>query len=65
MEEGVNVATVDTLEVKIKASIYIDDTTADLCLKVVQMYLRQHDEIKVAVDHDENGEVKLYYEPRR
>ena len=57
-------AVADTLEVKVKASIYIDDATADLCLKVVQMYLDQNADKMIVYENKSDGGVILRYEPR-
>ena len=49
-----------TLEVK--AKLTVDRATAEVCLKMVEMYVNSNG-ANVMVDKLENGELKFYYEP--
>ena len=50
------------LEIEVKAKMAVDRTTAEACLKMVELYVNSSG-VNVMVDRLENGELKFYYEP--
>ena len=48
------------LNVEIKTKMVIDRSTAEACLKMVEMYLNSTN-FRVDLDYDENGDVELKY----
>ena len=48
------------LNIEIKTKMIIDRSTAEACLKIVEMYLNSTN-FKVDLDYDENGDVELKY----
>jgi hypothetical protein len=50
------------LVVTVKAKIDVDESTANACLKLVEMYVNAKD-VKIVVDRMPNGEEVFRYEP--
>ena len=48
------------LNVEIKTKMVIDRSTAEACLKIVEMYLNSTN-FRIDLDYDENGDVELKY----
>ena len=48
------------LNIEIKTQMVIDRSTAEGCLKIVEMYLNSTNS-KIDLDYDENGDVELKY----
>lgn len=48
--------------VEVKAKMTVDRTTAEACLKMVELYVNSNG-INLMANKSENGEVQLYYEP--
>ena len=48
--------------VEVKAKMTVDRTTAEACLKMVELYVNSNG-VNVMVDKLESGELKFYYEP--
>jgi len=51
------------VNIEVKAKLNVDETTANGCLKLVEAYLNNHEEIRLIYDKRENGETELRYEP--
>lgn len=52
----------DELTIKVKAKLDVDEKTADACLKLVEIYLNNHAELRLIGEKRENGETELRYE---
>ena len=48
--------------VEVKAKMTVDRTTAEACLKMVELYVNSN-AVKLMADKSENGEVQFRYEP--
>ena len=47
---------------EVKAKMTVDRATADVCLKMVELYVNSN-QVSLMADKSENGEVQFYYEP--
>jgi len=54
---------VDELTVEVKAKLDVEESTAKACLKLVEIYLNAHSELKLMAHKADNGEMELWYEP--
>ena len=52
----------EDLTFEVKAKLTVDRSTAEACLKMVELYVNNNG-ANVMVDRLENGELKFYYEP--
>ena len=52
----------ENVVVEVKAKMTVDRSTAEACLKMVELYVNSSG-INVMADRLENGELKFYYEP--
>ena len=52
----------EDLTFEVKAKLTVDRSTAEACLKMVELYVNSNG-VKVMVDKLESGELKFYYEP--
>ena len=52
----------EDLTLEVKAKLTVDRSTAEACLKMVELYVNSNG-VNVMVDKLENGELKFYYEP--
>ena len=50
------------LTLEVKAKLTVDRSTAESCLKMVELYVNNNG-VNLMVDRLENGELKFYYEP--
>ena len=50
------------LEIEVKAKMTVDRSTAEACLKMVELYVNSNP-VNLMADKSENGEVQFYYEP--
>ena len=55
-------AKLEDITVEIGAKLTVDGKTADLALRLVEMYVNDTG-AKVIVEQKENGEVEFHYEP--
>ena len=52
----------ENVVVEVKAKMTVDRSTAEACLKMVELYVNSNC-VNVMVDKLESGELKFYYEP--
>lgn len=52
----------EDLTLEVKAKLTVDRSTAEACLKMVELYVNNNG-VNVIVERFENGELKFYYEP--
>ncbi len=52
----------EDLTLEVKAKLTVDRSTAESCLKMVELYVNNNG-VNLMVDRLENGELKFYYEP--
>ena len=52
----------EDLTFEVKAKLTVDRSTAEACLKMVELYVNNNG-TNVMADKLENGELKFYYEP--
>ena len=52
----------ENVVVEVKAKMTVDRSTAEACLKMVELYVNSSG-VNVMADRLENGELKFYYEP--
>ena len=51
----------EDLTIEVKAKLTVDRSTAEACLKMVELYVNNNG-VNVIVERFENGELKFYYE---
>ena len=51
-----------SLEIEVKAKMTVDRSTAEACLKMVELYVNSNP-VNLMADKSENGGVQFYYEP--
>ena len=51
----------EELTVEVKAKIDVDESTANACLKLVEIYLNAHNKITLNAKDRDNGEVELTF----
>ena len=52
----------EDLTFEVKAKLTVDRSTAEACLKMVELYVNSNP-VNLMADKSENGEVQFYYEP--
>ena len=52
----------DNVVVEVKAKMTVDRSTAEACLKMVELYVNSNP-VNLIADKSENGEVQFRYEP--
>ena len=52
----------ENVVMEVKAKMTVDRTTAEACLKMVELYVNSSG-VNVMADKLESGELKFYYEP--
>ena len=52
----------ENVVVEVKAKMTVDRSTAEACLKMVELYVNSNP-VNLMADKSENGEVQFYYEP--
>ena len=52
----------ENVVVEVKAKMTVDRTTAEACLKLVELYVNSNS-VNVVAEKSEDGELKLRYEP--
>ena len=52
----------DDITVKVNAALNVDQRTADVCLKMVEIYINSAP-VKLIGERKKNGETELRYEP--
>ena len=62
MEETVMAKVAEDLTIEVKAKLAVDRTTAEACLKMVELYVNSNG-VNLVSERLNNGEFKLYYEP--
>ena len=55
-------AKLEDLTFEVKAKMTVDKSTAEACLKMVELYVNSNP-VNLMADKSENGEVQFYYEP--
>lgn len=51
----------DELVVEVKAAIKVDGETADRCLRMVEWYANDHNELMLMGDRDNDGSFHFYF----
>ena len=52
----------ENVVVEVKAKMTVDRTTAEACLKMIELYVNSNS-VNVVAEKSEDGELKLRYEP--
>lgn len=51
------------LTIDVKASIKVDGETADRCLRMLEWYANDHNELVLTGDRDNDGRYHFYFRP--
>ena len=54
---------VDELTVNVKTDLTVDKKTAEVCLKIVELYVN-HNDVMVLVDKTEDGSLEFHFETK-